>query len=294
MGGRLEGKVAVITGTAGGQGRAAAVRFAREGARVVGCDLKEEEAQETVGMVRDGGGEMVSQEPTDLTDEAQVESLMRLAVDTYGGIDVLYNNAGAVRTGAVDSLSVEDFDYTLQNEVTLIFSAVKHALPVFKDRGGGSIINTGSIAGNVGTGIAGNIPGLVAHGAAKAAVIRLSQHMAIELSPHNVRVNAVSPGVIDTPALRPILGDEEETPTRRAFTDQLLVRRIGRSEDVVNAAVFLASDEASYVTGINLVVDGGWTASGGLGQPSQRVGQLVEESVSAFFSSGYQTVPTPG
>lgn len=267
---RLAGKVALITGTADGQGRAAARLFASEGARVVGCDLKSDLAEETVELVRREGGEMVSMHPLNLNDEGQVQSWIKFAVDHYGDFDILYNNASGVRGGTIESLSREDWDFNLANEITIVFLAIKHALPVFKRRGGGVILNTASVAGIVGAAMPGNIPGNLVHNVSKAAVIRMTQNLAVELSPYNIRVNAVSPGIIDTPATRALLkGGGEELWTRVS-----LIRRIGQPEDIARAALFLCSDEADYITGANLIVDGGWAASGGLGQPDPEVGRL--------------------
>lgn len=270
MANRLTGKVALITGTAGGQGRAAALAFTREGAKVVGCDLKEESARETVELVRARGGEMVSMQPVDLTDEDQVKNWLDFAVAQFGAFDILYNNASGGKGGTIDNLSRKDWDYDLANEITIIFLAVKHALDIFKGKGGGVVINTASIAGMVGAAMPGNCPGNLVHNVAKAAVIRMTSHLAVELAPYNIRVNAISPGMIDTPATHGLLVAGGEKP----FTDCLLVKRIGTSEDIAAAAVYLASDEASYVTGINMPVDGGWTASGGLGQPHPDIAGL--------------------
>jgi len=282
MAGRLAGKVAVISGTAGGQGRCAALRFAREGARVVGCDLKVDEARETVEQVRAAGGEMVSLQPVDLDDEAAVEGWIDFAVAHYGGFDILYNNAATARAGLLEELRRSDWDWNLANELTLVFLAVKHAVPVFRRRGGGAIVNVGSIAGMLGSGMPGNAPGNLVHCVAKAAVIRLTQALAIELSPLGVRVNCVSPGVIDTPQLRPFLGEDPESPMRRLFAGQCLVPRIGEVDDVVNAALFLASDEAAYVTGVNLPVDGGFSAAGGVGRPTDALAEAVQASMTRF------------
>ena len=282
MAGRLEGKVALITGIAGGQGRAAAIRFAAEGAIVAGCDLKVEEANETVAMVEAAGGRIASLQPVDLSDESGVRALVEFAVDKFGDFDILYNNAAVARATSLEDLERADWDWNMANEVTLVYMAVRHALPVFKRRGGGAIINVGSIAGMVGSGMPGNASGNLVHCVAKAAVIRLTENLAIELSPYNVRVNCISPGVIDTPQLRPFLGDDPDTPMRRLFAGKCLVPRIGEVDDIVNAAVFLASDEASYVTGVNLPVDGGFSASGGVGRPSGELEDVVSAAMTRF------------
>ena len=281
MSGRLEGKTALITGTGGGQGRVAALRFAAEGARVLGCDLKSEGSEETLRLVREAGGEMESLHPLDLSDEAAVKELMDAARELFGGLDILYNNASAVRLGTIEGTSKEDFEFTLANEVTIVFLAVKHALPLFRERGGGAIVNTGSIAGvRGGWSIAGNLSGLFAHCVTKAGVIRMSEVMAVELSPLGIRVNTVSPGAILTPATEPFLGDPE---VGAAFESSALVPRVGQSEDIVNAALYLASDEASFVTGSNLVVDGGWVASGGGGEADQDVQAAVDRAMPDFL-----------
>src|SRR5438128_2664869 len=211
---RLDGKVAAISGTAGGQGRCAALTFAREGARVVGCDLDESGAAETADMVRAAGGEMSSLAPVDLSDDAGAKAFVDFSVAQYGDFDILYNNAAVARTGMLDELSQENWDWNMAHEVTLVFLATKHAVPVFQRRGGGVVINVGSIAGMVGSGMPGNAPGNLVHCVAKAAVIRMTQALAIELSPLNIRVNSVSPGVIDTPQLRPFLGEDPDSPNR--------------------------------------------------------------------------------
>ncbi len=288
---RLDGKVALITGTGGGQGRAAAILFAQEGAKIVGCDIKAEEARKTVEIVRNSGGEMASKEPVNLADEDQVREWIDFAVKTYGDFDILYNNASGVRTGSIESLSRDDWDFDMANEVTLIFLAVKHALPVFKRRGQGVIINTASIAGFLGAGMPGNVAGNLVHNVAKAAVIRLSQNLAIELSPYNIRVNCISPGVIDTPALHPILGDDPDTPMRREFVKPTLIPRIGKPEDVAYAALYLASNESSYVTGINLIVDGGWSASGGIGRPKPEIMEELSGVMEKFSRGSFTNLP---
>ncbi len=280
---RLTGKTALITGTAGGQGRCAALMFAAEGATIIGCDLKESEDAETVAMVRQAGGSMTSLDGVDLSDEAQVERLIDFAVNQAGGFDILYNNAAVARAATLEDLTREHWDWNMANEVTLVYMTVRHALPVLKQRGGGAIVNVGSIAGMpIGSGMPGNAPGNLVHCVAKAAVIRLTETLAIELAPHRIRVNSVSPGVIDTPQLRPFLGEAEDAPMRRVFASKCLVPRIGNVEDIVHAALYLASDEASYVTGVNLPVDGGFIVSGGVGLPTDEVEKAVLAAMTEY------------
>jgi meso-butanediol dehydrogenase / (S,S)-butanediol dehydrogenase / diacetyl reductase len=282
MPGRLAGKVAVISGTAGGQGRQAALQFAAEGAKIVGCDVKVAEAEETVEMVRAAGGEMVSFQPVDLTDEDAVVQWIADAEAAYGGFDILYNNAAVAKAANLEDVTRADWDWNMANEVTLVYMAVRHALPAFERRGGGVIINVGSIAGMVGSGMPGNAAGNLVHCVAKAAVIRLTENLAIELASRNIRVNSISPGVIDTPQLRPFLGEDDDAPLRVLFASKCLVPRIGQPEDIVNAAVFLASDESSYITGVNLPVDGGFSASGGVGQPTSEVDDAVAQAMTRY------------
>ena len=268
--------MALITGTGGGQGRAAALRFAQEGAEVVGCDLDADGARHTAELVRQSGHTMLSLQPIDLTESGAVQRFVDAAIEHFGGVDILYNNAASMRLGSVPDLDVADFEWTMRHEVSLILHAVKAALPAFRRRGGGSIVNTASTAGIYGAGLPGNARGMIAHCVGKAAVIRMTQVLAIELSPLNIRVNAISPGVTDTPALRAFLDDPE---VRDLFSNFSLLRMVARPEDVVNAAVFLASDEASLITGVNLPVDGGQSAGAGQGQPDAGVEAMLARSM---------------
>jgi len=263
MAGRLDGKVAIITGTAGGQGRAAALRFAAEGARIVGCDLNAEEDERTVALVSEIG-EMLSLSPVDISREQDVTRLIEGAVEHFGGFDILYNNASAARFSPIHEMSLEDWDFTLANELTGVFLAVRSAIPVFQARGGGVILNVASTAALVGGGAPGNRPGGVAHVTTKAGVLAMTRALACELAPIGVRVNAITPGAISTPGLAPLLGDLSG-PFARAVLDAQLIGRIGQPDDTAAAAAFLCSDEASFITGANVVVDGGRVASGGVG-----------------------------
>ncbi len=242
--GRLAGKVVLITGTAGGQGRAAALLFAAEGASVVGTDVQPAGAQETVELVRKAGGTMTSSHPVDLTDEAAAAS----------GVDVLYNNAAATRFAPLEQVAYADWTFVLRNELDLVFLVTRAAWPHLKERGSSSVVLVGSTAG-----ITGSLTNTrVAHTAAKGAVVALTKQLAAEGALHGIRVNCVSPGMIETPATqRDLLAADH--PMRR-ISRHIPLGRVGRPEEVARCALFLASDEASYVTGANLVVDGGWSA----------------------------------
>jgi len=257
MTGRLEGTIALITGVAGGIGATAAARFAAEGARVVGCDLDEEGARAIEKAVRADGGEITVMGGVDLGDAEQARAWVDEAVATYDGIDVLYNNASTQRFGALDELSVEDWDFTMRNELSLVYYTVRAAWPHLKARGGGSIVNVGSIAALRGV----EFMQQNAHSAAKGGVIALTLQLVVEGGPHGIRANCISPGLVETPNTAPILADPPER-MRRVVLDRIPLGRHGRPEDVVNAAIFLASDESSWITGTNIVVDGGGSVLG--------------------------------
>jgi NAD(P)-dependent dehydrogenase (short-subunit alcohol dehydrogenase family) len=219
---------------------------------VVGCDVKVEGNQETVRMVREAGGEMVSLEPLDLADSTQVGRLMELVDKTYGRLDVLYNNASAARFAPFAEMSWEDWEFTVRNELHLIFVVTKAALPLMRASGGGAIINTASVAGMRA------LPGLgnFAHAATKGGVIALTRQLALELAPHNIRVNVIAPGLIATPATEFLLKDPQASGP---MLQKIPMRRPGQPEEIARVAMFLASDESSYMTGSVVVVDGGWS-----------------------------------
>lgn len=278
---RLAEKVVIITGTGDGQGRVAAARFVAEGAIVVGCDLNTDAAEETERLLRELDGRYHSVAPLDLTDEHDVAGLIDQTIDRYGRLDRVYNNAAGARLGSVLGISAADAEFTLRGVVEIPLLVTKHAAPHLARSPGAAVVNTASVSGIVGAGMVGNAPLLSVYGAAKAAVIRLTQTMAVELGPLGIRVNAISPGIIDTPAVGPILGAGTDDRLRTWHEQQCLIQRVGTPEDVVNAALFLLSDEASYITGHNLVVDGGWVASGGVGHPRAEVLEALEASLAA-------------
>jgi NAD(P)-dependent dehydrogenase (short-subunit alcohol dehydrogenase family) len=254
--GRLEGKVALITGIGGGMGREAARRFAAEGAVVVGCDIDAAALAETVRLVQAESGRISGSAPVDAGDPDAVAVWIDEAAAACGGIDILYNNASIQRFGAIDEISVEDWDFAIDMELNLVFYAVRAAWRHFRARGGGVILNIGSIAGTRGV----EFMPQNAHGAAKAGVINLTQQLAVEGGPHGIRAVCISPGFIQTPATTFLVHDPP--PSLKATWDRVPLRRVGQPSDVVNAAVFLTSDEAAWITGVNLVVDGGSSTLG--------------------------------
>lgn len=251
MTGRLEGKVALVTGTGGGIGRATATLFARQGAHVIGCDLNAGPSQETVELVRAAGGRMDAIAPVDLATEAGARSWVDEAAALGGGVDVLVNNASAIRFGAIDELSYADWSFTIRNELDIVFLVIQAAWPHLVARGGGSIVNIGSISGSRGAWF---MP-QNAHGAAKGGVLALTSHLVVEGGPHGIRVNAVSPAMTETPHTSPLLHGPD-SPSEQILS-RVPLRRWGQPADVANAILFLASDEAAHVSGANIPVDGG-------------------------------------
>jgi len=249
--GRLAGKIAFITGVASGMGRAAAKLFAAQGAIVVGCDVNRTKAEETLSEVRDAGGQMVTFGPVDIGSLTQAQKWISDGVAAAGGIDILYNNAGGARFGAFGQITEEDWSYTLHNELDLVFYVTQAAWPHLIARGGGSVLNTGSavaVRGNPNMGFA-------AHATAKGGLMALTRQLAAEGAKHNIRVNTISPGPIKTPATA-VMPPEM---AKRVAT-AILMGRWGECEDVAYCALYLASDEARWVTGADFVIDGGGIA----------------------------------
>jgi NAD(P)-dependent dehydrogenase (short-subunit alcohol dehydrogenase family) len=253
--GRLDGKVAVITGGASGMGEATAHVFVREGARVVIGDVQKEKGQ----AVAESIGPECRFVATDVSSSEDVRALVRAAVDGFGRLDVMYNNAGiGGGEGSILDCPEEVFDRIIAVDLKAVWLGMKHALPFLIESGNGSIITTASVSGIMG------MPGQGAYGSAKGGVMQLTRVCAIENAEKGVRANCICPGGVLTPILyanpnSPIQMDPEVLAVRLA--DAQPIPRAGMPQDIANAALWLASDESSFVTGQAIVVDGGWTAS---------------------------------
>lgn len=252
---RLKNKVAIITGAGSGQGRAAALIFSREGARIVVSDWKPELGNETVTLVKQAGGEAIFIR-TDVSESADVQNLVRTTVSSYGRIDILYNNAGVGFSSPLSMADVintpeADWDRVIAINLRSMYLTAKYGIPEMIKSGGGSIINTASIAALIGSEAA------HAYTAAKGGMVALSRALAVEFGPKNIRVNCICPGAIDTPMIAPVIDPLKKTGQPFMTSP---IRRLGTPEDIANCALYLASDESSFVTGATLVVDGGYSA----------------------------------
>ncbi len=248
---QLQGKRAIVTGAATGIGAVTARMFAQEGAGVVVADINEDAGQRTVEEIRERGGEARFVR-TDVTKESDVEALIKKGAEALGGLDVLFNNAGAQRSGPVTEFDQEQWDLLMAVNPRSCFFGVKHAVPVLRRAGGGSIINMASLAAVKGG------AGLTAYSASKGAIVAFTKALAPELAPDNIRVNAVCPGWIDTPFNQPaidFMGGREEQ--ERIVKQIVPLGRQGTPEEIAPIVVYLASDGSSYMTGQALVIDGG-------------------------------------
>jgi NAD(P)-dependent dehydrogenase (short-subunit alcohol dehydrogenase family) len=249
---RFEGKSVVVTGSGGSIGRAAALRFASEGANVVGCDISSEGSEETVRQVTAAGGKMISVHPCDLTKKAECDRLVAEAVAGFGGIDVLFNNGAMAYFAWIEDMSDETWHNTINQELDLVFLLTRAVWPeLVKSKG--NIVNTASVSAWAGLEL---LPGL-AHSAAKGGVLSMTRHLAMEGRKHGIRANSVSPGTIETNQTRFILEDPEWCKIQLG---RAMLNRMGQPEEVAAAVAFLASDDASYITGTDLAVDGGLRA----------------------------------
>lgn len=256
MTGRLQGKIALVTGIGAGIGQGIAMMFAREGATVIGCDISSAWAHSTVTQAADAGLTIDSIHPIDLTQANDVRRYIDYAGNKHGRIDILVNAAAISPHMAPVHLMDYESEWipTLAGEIDLVFLAIKAAWPWMKEQGG-SIINFASV--NAFRGSVAN--GMVAHCAGKAAVLGMSRQIAIEGGAHNIRCNTIAPGLVRTNATASAGTDSGETEQR--ILQRLIIKRLGLPEDIAYAAVFLASDESQWITGANLPIDGGVLAT---------------------------------
>ncbi len=250
---RLEGKVALITGTAGGIGRATALRFAEEGARIVAVDFVAANL-ETVELIRAAGGEATAVQ-ADVSNDADVASAVKTAEQTYGRLDIAFNNAGIMLADDSDSIatSEETIDKTLAVNLKGVLYGCRHQIPAMRRAGGGSIINTASFVASVGAATP-----QIAYTASKGAVLSMTRELAVIHARENIRVNALSPGPLRTEMLMSYLDTDEKRQRRLVHVP---MGRFGEATEMASAALFLASSDSSYMTGANLQVDGGLTAA---------------------------------
>jgi NAD(P)-dependent dehydrogenase (short-subunit alcohol dehydrogenase family) len=253
MTGRLAGKVAIVTGAAQGIGHATAVRFAEEGAAVTCVDVRTE-VGETARTIEDAGGRGIALVADVATDESN-RRMVSETVAAFGGLDVLHANAAVQLMGRLEDTTEEQWDRTHATNLKGVYLGIKHALPHLRARGGGSIIMTASLLGYVGN------PDLPAYGAMKGGLRSLCRSLATAHGPENIRVNTICPGDVDTPLLQEYFdGLADPEAARQEIMDRYPLRRFASPRDVANIAVFLASDDASYLNGIDVVVDGGLLA----------------------------------
>ncbi len=244
---RLKEKIAIITGGGSGIGKATALRFSREGAQVMIADMNEEQGLKTMEMINANGNhaEFLF---TDVSKSEDVEQLVKKTVDIFGGLDIMVNNAGISHPeNKISNIPIADWKKVVDVCLGGVFHGIKYAVPEMKKNGGGSIVNIASIAGIKGQKL------LAAYSAAKGGVIAITKSSALEYGKQNIRVNAIAPGVIDTT----ILNEWKNTDKWPVLSTANVLGRIGQPEEVANAILFLASNEASFVTGTTLVVDGG-------------------------------------
>jgi NAD(P)-dependent dehydrogenase (short-subunit alcohol dehydrogenase family) len=252
---QLNGKIAIVTGGGSGLGRAMALRFARDGARVIAADLNEAGAQETARLATEQGvsADQVVARALDVTNEQACSALVDATLAEHGRLDVMVANAGIGTFGPIAKLSLADWQRVLDVNLTGVFLCAKYAFRAMQEAGGGVILATASVAGLEGT------PNLGAYGPAKAGVIQLVKTIALEGARHNIRANALCPVWTTTPLVDALVADNPERGLER-LRRMVPLGRLGQPEDVASVAAYLASDEASFISGIAMPIDGGHTA----------------------------------
>ncbi|HEV7642130.1 MAG TPA: glucose 1-dehydrogenase [Gaiellaceae bacterium] len=248
--GRLDGKVALITGAARGQGQAEARLFAREGAKVLLGDVVDDEGEQVAREIAEAGG-TARYVHLDVSQRADWEAAVALAESEWGGLHVLVNNAGIANRSGITETDDELWDRVIAINQTGTFMGMRAAVPALRRAGRGSIVNISSVLATMGSGNS------VAYTASKGAITAMTRTVSVELATENIRVNCVHPGAIETPMVQELLGDDEEG--RREMIARHPIGRVGAPEEVASGVLFLASDESSFVTGATLVIDGGNT-----------------------------------
>ncbi len=251
---RLKDKVAIVSGAGSirpgmGNGKATAILFAREGAKVIAVDKNLKAAEETVKLIAGEGGEARAMQ-ADVTVEAEAKKVIDATVAAYGKLDILFNNVGIGLGGSGLKVTEEEWDAVMDTNLKSMLFMCKYAVPEMRKVGGGAIVNNASMAAFYGHRI-------YAYATSKAGVTALTRSMAVGLAKYNVRVNCVAPGFIATPMVQPIMGEKRE----RGIEERVPMRRHGKAEEIAHAVLFLASDEASYITGQTICVDGGMSAA---------------------------------
>ncbi|WP_405485372.1 SDR family NAD(P)-dependent oxidoreductase [Nocardia sp. NBC_00511] len=245
---KFDGRTAVVTGAASGIGAAITAALIAEGANVVGLDI------DATGLDKKAAelGDAFIPTIADVTDESQIEVGIAVAATRFGRLDAAFNVAGGSRIGAVTDLLEQDWDFTIDLIQKSVFLCTKHEARLMKSTGGGAIVNISSLDGRV------PMPGGSAYSTGKAGVVMFSKNAALELAPYNIRVNTILPGLVDTPLVAAVMGYE---PAKQMFLDRIPMGVAARADQIAAPALFLASEDASYITGTELVVDGGWEIS---------------------------------
>jgi NAD(P)-dependent dehydrogenase (short-subunit alcohol dehydrogenase family) len=250
----LKDKVAIITGARRGMGRTHAITLAKAGAKVVVSDISKEDCQKVVKEIEKNKGEAIAVK-CDVTKKEEIDNMVKQAVEKWGKVDILVNNAGIAQFFPFLEMTEEDWDRTLDINLKGYFLCAQAAAKEMTKQKSGVIINIASVAmGQVGVGF----PNIVHYCASKGGIVGMTEALAIELAPYNIRVNAISPGVIETPMIDPVKADPKAI---EGILARVPMHRVGKPEEVSNLVLFLASDKSSYMTGSTVVIDGGWLAT---------------------------------
>jgi NAD(P)-dependent dehydrogenase (short-subunit alcohol dehydrogenase family) len=277
--GRLDGKVAAITGAASGIGRGSALCLAKEGAAVVAADLNSQGGEQVIGEIAAAGGRAVFHH-TDVSSEPDIKALVERAVSEYGRLDIMFNNAGLVgATGPIEAVRADDWDKTIAVLPRAVFLGIKYAVGPLRKEGGGSIISTSSVASFLPSAYG------AAYAAAKGGVISLTRAAALQLGRDRIRVNCICPGAINTPIWGALPAFSDPAAVAQVLDHAQTIPRVGRPEDIASMVLYLASDESQWVTGTAMIVDGGLTVGPNFSALSA---QLAEPTQSAYVGPSFK------